>query len=135
VADRASRLNIRQPAFDHRREGEFLDDLFERTVVRLLVDHPPELILGRGRGTHPLIVAPETNRAKWLVGTVYDHGETFELVFAQSVGDIRLRETLDAQAIERLRGFARGLRLGRKRQKFSIRSKSWVQVQNRYSDV
>jgi hypothetical protein len=43
-----------------------LNELFERTVVRLLVDHPPELVLGRGRGTHPPIVAPEADRAKLL---------------------------------------------------------------------
>lgn len=58
VADRASSLRIRQTPLDHRGEGELLDDLFEGAVVRLLVDHAPQLIFRRGRCAHAPIVAP-----------------------------------------------------------------------------
>ncbi len=139
MADRASGLDIRQTAFDHRREGELLNELFERTVVRLLADHPPELILGRGGATHPPLVEPEAigrDCSAWphpfldfealvwplldrdlvnerpggisavagvsldrkgglirleFAGTVYEHGETFELVFARRARVTRFR--------------------------------------------
>jgi hypothetical protein len=36
------------------------------------------------------------------VGTVYEHGETFELVFARSAAVIRADGTLHVQSIQRL---------------------------------